>query len=768
MIGILLVVPLLAQASAENSAAMLPSRAVVQKRPVIPYENVDIEADRSRHEGTKTIYEGAVEVRAGTMRLLTDRLVYNEETHEVEAIGHVVFDEVGIHVEGTRAFYNLKTREGGVWNARGHTDRSPDGTTLYFEAEQILRLASDTYEVVKGRLTSCQGVRPIWSLTTARMKFTVNRRVSLRWPAFRVKEIPVLVLPYASVPLTPRVRSSGFLIPGFSRSSVKGISLSIPYYQTLGRSADITPRLEVYSARGIGYGADLRARPGEQSSLTTGFFIVQDRLFGQPGPDQGGTAFYLKGVQFLPHGFIGTADVNITSSLAFRQVFSDSFQQAISPEEKTQITLTNNFGDYSFNSLIMARTFTLPGGSVRLRTLPSFNLLSRPQNVVRGLPLYLSFDIAADGISRKEAALKTPSVVQRLDAQPRLTLPILDVAGMTITPELALRATFYSDTADPQDRTRVLGESFTRRSLDFSLEIRPPALERDFHHRDGSRWFTHLIEPTITYRRTAGIGLNITRILRVDERDIITDTNEIEYSLAHRFLGRRKTTDGQMVPHELFSITVRQKYFFDPTFGGALTPGRRNQFLPLMSLSGFSFGGRLRRWSPVNVTTRLQPLSSLFADIRFDYDVQQREVRNISVAGGVRRSSFSVFQTWFMSRQIRLGNGEMEAGTFAGNLSQSSVTVGRLTQGLFMAADVLYDFTDRKIEGRVSSHRLVSSTLRIGYAFHCCSIVVQNTTFRIGVRRENRLAFALVLNGIGSFGAHTAAGRRVFDPYSPF
>ncbi len=737
------------------------------QRSRVPFENVEIEADRFHHEGTTTIYEGAVEVRGGTLRLLTDRLVYNEQTQEVEAIGHVVFEETGIYLTGDRALYNLKTRRGGMWNVRGHTDRSPDQTTLYFEAEQIILHSSDLYEVVRGRLTSCQGERPLWSLTTARMMLSVDRRVSLRWPAFRVKEIPVLVLPFVSVPLTPRVRSSGFLIPGISNSSTKGISLSIPYYQTLGRSADITPRLEIFTARGIGYGADLRARPGDRSTLTTGFFIVEDRLFGQRGPDQGGTAFYLRGVQLLPHGFIGTADVNVTSSLAFRQVFSDSFQQAISPEEKTEISLTNNFGTYSFNARVLARTFTLPGGTARLRTLPSLQLVGRPRSLGR-FPAYVSVDIAADGISRKEPTFRTPSVVQRLDAEPRLSFPVIDVGGFTVTPEVALRATFYSDTADPGDRTRILGQSFTRRSLDVSLDIRPPALERTFHHRDGRRWFTHVIESSVIYRRTVGIGSNVARILRVDERDTLTDTNEIEVALINRLLTVRRTPEGQTTPHEILSVSIRQQYFFDPTFGGALVPGRRNQFLPLMRLSGLSFGGRARRWSPVNVTTRVEPLSSLFADVRFDYDVQENVLRNVSISAGLKRSLVSVFQTWFISRRIRLGAGGEEPGTFSGNLSQSSVTLGRQTQGFFVSADVLYDFTDRVIAAKVSSRRLVSSTVRAGYSFHCCSVMVQNTTFRIGVRRENRLAFALVLNGIGSFGAHTAAGRRVFDPYSPF
>src|ERR1051325_9003322 len=48
-------------------------------------------------------------------------------------------------------------------------------------------------------------------------------------------------------------------------------------------------------------------------------------------------------------------------------------------------------------------------------------------------------------------------------------------------------------------------------------------------------------------------------------------------------------------PYEFLSVTLRQKYFFDPNFGGALTPGRRNQFFPINTFSGFTYGGVPRR-----------------------------------------------------------------------------------------------------------------------------------------------------------------------------
>ena len=76
--------------------------------------------------------------------------------------------------------------------------------------------------------------------------------------------------------------------------------------------------------------------------------------------------------------------------------------------------------------------------------------------------------------------------------------------------------------------------------------------------------------------------------------DTATDTNEIEFGVTNRFYTRRYTeavTDEArrqlsetpdagknpltIQPYEIFSLTVRGKYFFDKTFGGALIPGQR-------------------------------------------------------------------------------------------------------------------------------------------------------------------------------------------------
>ena len=88
-------------------------------------------------------------------------------------------------------------------------------------------------------------------------------------------------------------------------------------------------------------GADLRTRANSRSFFNMGFYAVKDRIFGSKVDvdhrDEGGSSFYVDAVHYFPNGFLAAADVNITSSLAFRQVFSESIQQIISPAELSQV-----------------------------------------------------------------------------------------------------------------------------------------------------------------------------------------------------------------------------------------------------------------------------------------------------------------------------------------------------------------------------------------------------------------------------------------------
>src|SRR5437868_6154983 len=648
------------------------TRAAVPR--IQPGDELKVECVKESFSGPKearvSVCEGNVDARIGTYRLQADKVTVYDAKNLLVADGNVVFDQGDQQrITGSHAEWNYKTKTGFFINSTGFTNQTNDGTRMYFVADKVERITLTTIVLTNVEITACDEQKPKWSFHAKKARIKTGDRARITSPTFRIKNVPVIYLPYASMSLKHIDRASGFLTPTFSASGQKGFRFSDAYYLTLGRSADFTLRGDLFSQRGIGIGGDLRTRANSRSFFNMGFYAVKDRILGPKKdaqhPDQGGSSFYIDAVHYFPNGFLAAADVNITSSLAFRQIFSDSIQQAISPEERSKVILNKNDNGYSFNARMNSQATSLQNSQIRIRELPSISLDRRPSPVpwLKKIPLYYSFESAAEGVSRKEtpgdlltfvtdagrAPIITPSVVQRLDLHPSVELP-LSFGGWSLTATAGARATYYSNSivptthfVSPRDVIRGYGE--------FELDLRPPALARNFRRSDGSVLFRHVIEPYLIYRRVAGID-NFHHIIRFDYVDAIADTNEIEYGIANRFFTRRSTETVNKKaarvarekkslatePYEALSITIRGKYFFDPYFGGALLPGRRNQFDPFDTLSAFTSGAVPRKFSPVNIDVRYRPSQGLFADFRSDIDTKGGGLRAMSATFGLNRS----------------------------------------------------------------------------------------------------------------------------------
>ena len=127
----------------------------------------------------------------------------------------------------------------------------------------------------------------------------------------------------------------------------------------------------------------------------------------------------------------------------------------------------------------------------------------------------------------------------RFDLYPHLSLP-LHLDGWTLRPEVGARETFYTQSQIPTSTIPLQGNATVNRSdLEASFELRPPALVRDFKAPALEKLFgsdvRHTIEPELQYRYVGGVN-NFSSIPRFDPVDIVSDTNEVEYSLTQRLL----------------------------------------------------------------------------------------------------------------------------------------------------------------------------------------------------------------------------------------
>jgi len=743
-------------------------------------------------EGKRVIvHEGNVDVRFGIYRLQADKITIVEAENKITAEGSVVFDQGDDQrITGARGVWNYKTKLGVFEDSTGFTNQTNDGTVIYFTADRVERVSLNEIVVIKGKFTACEEAVPKWSFTAEKARIRLNDKIKIRNAKFRVKDIPLLPLPYVSIPIKRQDRSSGFLTPTVGYSGSKGLRLTGAYYKTLGRSADLTLHTDIYSARGIGYGLDVRTRANSRSYLNFGFYSVKDRIFG-PGPDadhpdQGGSIVYAEGVQYFPNGFTAAVDVRITSNLAFRQVFSDAIQQIISPIEVSQGFVNKSWNNYTLDLLARSQVISIPNVREKTRNLPSINFEKRPSMLSFVPGLYFGFSTSAEGVSRREEVdnidlyrsltgsdpVVTPALGQRLDVYPRFILP-LNTKYVNFTASAAGRMTYYSNQFD--QLRQVISHDLLRKYGEFSFDIRPVALARNFFGKNGRFRIRHTIEPYATYRFIKGIS-NFDRIIRFDAVDTLTDTNEIEYGVTNRFFTRRYseavTREAQQVlrdtsaekreplsaqPYELFTLTIRGKYFFNPDFGGALIPGQRNQIEPITALSFYTFGGVPRRFSPLNIDATYRPQRTIYFNARADIGVQGDGVRAVSATIAYDRRLFKFFQTFYYTRAVTLtpslaqyaDDRGKEAGTLRGSQYSPSVFVGNRDRGWYAGTSLFFDFENPR---SVKQSPLISSLYTIGYSYDCCSLAVQYYTFNVGVRQENRVIFSFRLNGIGSVG----------------
>lgn len=759
--------------------------------------NLIVDSDNQSAEGKEgnrvVIHTGNVDVHYGIYRLQADKITVFEASNRILAEGNVVFDQgEDQRITGTKADWNYKTKLGWFENSTGFTNQTNDGTIIYYTASRVERVSLTEIVVYNGKFTACVDAVPKWSFTAKKASIVTNQALKLKHPAFRIKDVAVLPLPYASISLKKRDRKSGFLTPTFGFSANKGFRLSTAYYLTLGPSADLTVRGDLYSSRGIGYGVDLRTRANSRSYFDFGFYAVKDRIFGAKAspatPDQGGTFVYAQGVHYFPNGFTAAADVRITSNLAFRQVFSDGIQQIISPIEVSQAFVNKSWNNYTLNILARSQAITIPNVQIKTRNLPSINFEKRPSRISFFKPAYFSFKASLEGVSRRETVddlaayrtlvgrdpIKTPAIGQRFDVQPQISIPV-STKYFNFTFTGSFRTTYYSNSLNGLGQ--VLGKDLIRTYGEFEFDARPVALAKNFYGKNNAFRFRHTIEPYLIYRYRKGVN-NFNRIIRFDYVDTYADTNEVEYGLTNRFFTRRYTeavspeakklqsenpnqtkNPLSIQPYEVFTLTIRGKYFFDPYFGGALVPGQRNQIEPIWNLTAFTFGGVPRRFSPINIDATYRPRRQYFINTRMDLGLQGDGLRDISATVGYDSKLLKVFQTFYYTRAVTLMPSLQqfnnpfgkEAGTLRGSQYSPSAFIGNRDKGIYGGFSLFFDFQNNRAR---NTSPLVSSLITVGYAYDCCAVTFQAYTFNLGQRRENRYVFSFKLNGIGTFGTN--------------
>ncbi len=829
------------QADAQATAAELPDDPAQETMPVaqpepMPPAGLPVEAFAGHQSwaGNTWTGTGRVELHYKDYILHADKVIYDRSTSEVQAEGHVQVaggpNDVLINADHGEMRLNMHT--GRFFDVHGSQGvRTAGRQTVYstanpflFSGRVLIQTGEGKYRIVDGKMTNCRLPKPDWQVL-ARSIALENGQASTHNPVFAFLGIPLFYLPYLRHPTEDTGRESGFLIPVLSNSSIKGFVVGEQFYWAISRSMDLTVGTEYFSKRGWAPNGDFRYKGAGLDQLVVRWNALLDRgveapigstvpassassartaartglqaaRAAQPIPgsiatelvNQGGVDVVALGRKdFSPETRVA-GNVEFLSSYVYRLVFNDNYAQAISSEVASDLSLTHaHDGRIPSASMDRFQTFasSTNGDEARILHLPNlrYDVLDRP---LGSSPVYWRLGSSLDYLSRSEPGFHARNV-GRFDLYPHLSLP-LNGGGWSVVPEVAMRDTFYSISQNP-DLTGARGgtptishDSLNRAEIEAAVDIRGPAVERDFALGRWNRELRHVIEPELSYRFVAGIGAREQKVLLVDTDDLATDTNEAGISVTQRFYLRpageppcatpnEKATDqtnepaGQpnsgacgAKPREWASWQIAQKFYFDPSFGGALIPNRRNVFASTLDLTGIAFLTGPRNFAPLISRLRFEAIDNLRVEWDLDFDPKNGRLQSDNLFAGYSWGDTTVGVGHAMLNAVDENNGT--ASTIQSQQVQPFFSIGKQSRtGFNMAANAGYDF---------QQHSLQYAGVQAVYNWNCCGLTFGYRRFELGsIRDETQYLYSFTLANFGSVGDIRRSTSVFRDPTLP-
>lgn len=748
--------------------------------------------------------------------LRADEATYNSDTREATASGHFHLDggPNDDHIRASHGTYNFLTETGRFYDVNAttgfHLERNrlvlTSTAPFSFKGKVVEKDSPEHYLVFDGSITTCELPHPKWKFNAHKIVVDVGGNASIYDSTFFLHGVPIFYFPFATHPVNREARQTGFLVPSAGRSSSNGTEFGDAFYWDINRSMDAMVGGEYLSKRGWMQRGDFRSRPSDTSYVELNYFGVIDRGIeistpaGQQLLREGGEEVRLLG-QGNHEGIRAVSNVDYLSAFIFRLAFNDSFAQAINSEVVSQMFLEKDIDGLGLGGMVESyqNYFQLAQANGTPTNPPRFNDVqiwhtpsidaSSVDRAIAHTPFEWSFDASFAGLSRSEPNFSA-STLERLDFNPELSLPIL-FHGWSLRPALAAHETYYT--------ARLVGgnaisNGITRQAVDASVELRAPVLEKVFENEFLGRKWKHVIEPQATYRYVTGVN-NFGQILKFDEHDILSDTDEVEYGFTTRLYAKRtsnavtpcespmtalavggaappQATPWQRVSYagresclkaplirEMITWSVFQKYFFNPTFGGALVPGQRNVFTTSEELTGIAFLTEPRNLSPIVSRLRIATSSRTDTEWDLDYDFQLGRINSSTLLVNYLLGPFTIGggDAYLQIPQTKTTTTNVPPEGTCGPSNTTAQPTCKFQQfrfGLGYGSLIRHGFSGAGSFGfDTEINQLQFASLQTTYNWDCCGLTLEYRRYAIGnVRNENLFRFNFTLANIGSFG----------------
>jgi LPS-assembly protein len=716
---------------------------------------------------------GQVEVTCENETFFADEVELFTDQDRLVATGNVVFTSGTSRVAADRLEFNTKTKTGTFFNASGSAalqgepnprsgmvpnprgrrtldgepvarrpERSVFGTQepdVYFYGETLQKLGPQKYRITRGGFTSCLQPTPRWELTSRSVTINLEHYAMLTNTLFKVKGVPLLYMPIFYYPVQKDDRATGFLIPTYGASTIRGHSLSNAFFWAISRSQDLTLFHDWFSKTGQGFGSEYRYVRAAGSEGFVRFYGLSEHEAEYDGtvtPARQSYEIRGAGTQRLGSRFRARFRADYFSDIEVQQTYHQNVYDASRRQRTFSGSVSGTWREYSLTGTLDRSEYfygntssTVRGGAPRL-------IVNRNERPLGGTFAYLSVNSEYNNftVERKTETDVVDQSLTRYDLLPRLRLPFTKWQFLTVNSTVGFRTTYWTESRVPQGQQ--IDDGISRNYYDLRSEVTGPILNRiwTFAGSSYAEKLKHSIQPFFNVQRISAID-NFDRIVQIDGTDtVVGDMTRVGYGVTNRVY-RKPAGGGQS--REIVDVTIRQSYYTDAR---AAAYDRYYQT---------SFNGTgPSKFSPLALSVRAEPADHVTANFRAEYDTQFHAIRTMAADGTIDWHEWLQASAGWSQRRFIDGLPGFDDPTRLDHYLNGLANV-RLRQNRYGG---LYQFNYDVLRSSFLQQRMMAY-----YNAQCCGFSVEYQTYdlsRLGyspVAKDRRLSFSFTLAGIGTF-----------------
>jgi LPS-assembly protein len=671
-------------------------------------------------------------------------------TNKVVASGNVVFTNADGRISAERVEFDTGTGIGTFYDASGIMSLAKQGAApantaafggqdpdVYFYGAKLEKLGPRKYRITRGGFTTCVQPTPRWEITSESVVLNLDDYALARNTLLKVKGVPMMFLPVIYYPIQQSERQTGFLLPTYGTSTIRGQSISNAFFWAINRSQDATLFHDWFTRTGTGMGSEYRYIAGLQSAGNVRLyrFNQHETRYEQSGATlPAKTSYEFTGAVTQALGGRARARMRLDyfSDVFSQQIYHQNIYQASRRSRIVEAGASDVFGPLATTLLYQRNeTFDSEQRSVLYGSTPKLTAVLAPQQLF-GAPIYASLNSEYGFLPYRNVTdnvVTLDNSLSRVDLAPSLRVPMSRLTYLSVNTSAGYRTTYYSRSFDA--RGVAVPDSFIRDYAQLRTDIVGPVVTKIWDTPDSgyAERMKHVIEPAFTVDYTTAINnVQRTPILTDTSDFVVGGTSRVTYGLTNRFMYRGKTVEGvRGQTREFITVGIQQTYYSNSESSKFDT-----------SYSSSNSGRKPVSLSPISLTARVSPSARVDANTRVEYDVNGLGLASLGVGSTVSAGLAS--GSLQFSRQ-HLSSNSTPNSYFSGSTSLHTPN-GHFTGTYALSWDLTHS-------------TIVTQNVLATYMAQCCGLQMEFQNFHLvssaPIPSDRRFNLSFVLAGLGTF-----------------